>query len=113
MSARAEEGIFRWLTLPEAGLMATALCVRRPEIAFLKHMFESCEGLGFTRMVSVSDDREFATLAIVATPDYVSEATELLASLLAHGGFFLAPTDLPKVCREDWFLSEWRTSSTG
>jgi hypothetical protein len=102
------EGRFAWVALREAGLMATALRTRRREIAFLKHVFESCEGLGFTRMVSVSDDGDLATLAIVATPDYVQEATELLEALLARAGFLLVPADLPRICREDWFLSEWQ-----
>jgi hypothetical protein len=104
---------FHWVELREAGLVATALRTRRAEIAFLKHMFESCEGLGFTRMVSVSDDRELATIAVVATPDYTAEVTGLLEFLVAHDGFFLAPTELPQVCREDWFLSEWQATAAG
>ena len=107
MSARR----FDWRVLEDAGLMATGILVDRSQIAFLKHILEACEGLGFTRMVAAGPGSPEAVLAVVVTPDFATEADTLLAALAKGDGLRLDPAALPQIVFSDWFLEEWEPSA--
>lgn len=96
-----------WHSLDDAGLLATGIRVERAQIAFLKHILEACEGLGFTRMVAASPGSREAVLAVVVTPDFEAEAEALLSALGERDGFVLKPAELPPVVFSEWFLEEW------
>src|SRR5581483_11070535 len=88
----------RWTDLGAAGLSACALRVRRRDIAYFKYLFESYEGVAIVRTVETVDPAT-AVIAVLATPDHVACADEILPAV--------ARAALPAVCREDWFLVEW------
>ncbi|HZR82519.1 MAG TPA: DUF4911 domain-containing protein [Candidatus Binatia bacterium] len=96
----------RWTDLGAAGLSACALRVRRRDIAYFKYLFESYEGVAIVRTVETVDPAT-AVIAVLATPDHVACADEILAAVEAEGSPAVARAALPAVCREDWFLVEW------
>ena len=98
---------FSWTPLVAAGLWGTGVFMRRSEIAFLKHVVESYEGLGFTRMVAAEEGGENAVVAVLATADFIDPLDALLTALQSQAGYRLTPRELPSVCRERWFLAEW------
>jgi hypothetical protein len=98
---------FPWTSRDAAELWGTGVVLRRSEIAFLKHVVESYEGIGFTRMVSSEQGGEDAVVAVLATVDFMAPLDELLEALREQAGYRLEPCPLPSVCRERWFLEEW------
>jgi hypothetical protein len=94
-----------WTPLGEAGLEALAWRVRRREVAYWKHLFESFEYVGLVRTVETRDST--VVIAIVVPPDSRTEAEAILADAVARGDLDLVLESLPAVCREDWFLAEW------
>lgn len=102
---------FDWQSLEDVGLLAAGIRVDRSEIAFLKHILESCEGLGFTRMVACAPGSREALLAVVVTPDFATEADALLSALAVRDGFLLEGAALPPVVFSDWFLEEWEPAA--
>ena len=101
------EMVFPWTAMERAGLWGTGVLLRRSEIAFLKHVVESYEGLGFTRMVGAEGSGDEATVAVIATKDFIFELDRLLCSLRDTVGYRLEAVALPEVCRERWFHTEW------
>jgi hypothetical protein len=97
---------FPWARLEQAGLWGTAVVIRRSEIAFLKHVVESYEGLGFTRMVA-SEGESDAVVAVMGPASSRASLEELLLSLRGRAGYPLAPRQLPAICHESWFCAEW------
>lgn len=94
-----------WVALPAAGLWARALRTAKGEVAFWKHLFESYEEVALVRTAeTVGDD---VILAIVAPPDFLAVADEILEDVARRGSPVLVPAELPARCREDWFLEEW------
>jgi uncharacterized protein DUF4911 len=65
------------------------LCLRLPrrEIAFVKFVFESYEGIAVTRTL----DRDRAVLALLVAPDFADEARRIVAALAAETGCELVP----------------------
>ena len=63
------------------------ICLALPprEIAYVKFLFESYEGVALVRTL----DRRAATLVVLAVPDFEAEARAVVAGLVAEG-----------VCRE-------------
>jgi hypothetical protein len=51
------------------------------EIAYVKFLFESYEGVGLVRTI----DRDRATLVALVVPDFLPAARALIASLVAEG----------------------------
>ena len=97
---------FPWGPLDQAGLWGTGVVIRRSEIAFLKHVVESYEGLGFTRMVCAQGDHD-ALVAVLGPASSCSSLDRLLDSLRSSSGDPLVPQSLPEVCHQRWFLQEW------
>lgn len=97
---------FTWACLEQAGLWGTGVVIRRSEIAFLKHVIESYEGLGFTRMVE-SEGESDAVVAVMGPASSRAFLEELLLSLRRRAGYRLVPRILPAVCHESWFCTEW------
>lgn len=56
--------------------------VPRREIAYVKFVFESYEGVAVTRTL----DRHRALLAVLAVPDFVPQARAIVAALAAEAG---------------------------
>ncbi len=97
---------FPWACLEQAGLWGTGVLIRRSEIAFLKHVVESYEGLGFTRMVA-SEGESDAVVAVMGPASSRAPLEELLLSLRGRAGYRLVPRELPAICHESWFCTEW------
>jgi len=66
------------------------LRVPRHEIAYVKFVFESYEGVAVVRTV----DRHEAVLVVLAVPDMESQARTIIAALQAEGA--CAPIDPPR-----------------
>ena len=60
-----------------------AIYLRLPpsEIAYVKFVFESYEGVGLVRTL----DRRTATLVVLAVPDFEAEARAIVRSLVEEG----------------------------
>lgn len=97
---------FPWACLEQAGLWGTGVVIRRSEIAFLKHVVESYEGLGFTRMVA-SEGESDALVAVMGPASSRASLEKLLSSLRRRAGYRLVPRKLPAICHETWFCREW------
>ena len=57
------------------------LCVARHEIAYVKFVIESYEGVAVTRTL----DRHAATVVVLAAPDLVQDARRIIDALAAEG----------------------------
>jgi len=59
------------------------ICLRLPprEIAYVKFLFESYEGVAVVRTL----DRRAATLVVLAAPDFAAEAHAVVETLIAEG----------------------------
>jgi hypothetical protein len=65
------------------------LCLSLPrrEIAFVKFVFESYEGIAVTRTL----DRERALLALLVAPDFAADARRIVAALAPETGCEVVP----------------------
>jgi len=100
------------MVLEQAGLAAVAFRVGRRDIAFFKYLFESYEGVAIVRTVETIDAAS-AVIAVLAAPDQVEDAEEILAEVERGGSPALERVPLPPVCREDWFLEAWVREDEG
>jgi len=95
-----------WWLLADAVLWARVIRVRREDIAFFKHLFESYEGVAIVRTVETLGDGT-VEIAVLATADFRDETDAILADVAARGAPGFLPAPLPPACTEDWFLREW------
>ncbi len=98
---------FQWVDLGLSGLRATALRLPRAEMGFLKHLYESWEGVAITRTVATLAETDEIVAAIVCTPDFEEQADAILSDHVRRSAAEFRPETLPASCREDWFLREW------
>lgn len=73
------------------------LRVRREDIALLKFVLESYEGIAIVRTI----DRKKATVVVLAMPDFLPDVHAALASLREHMDWYEIPA--PAV-QDDWFM---------
>ena len=64
------------------------LRVPRPEVAYVKFIFESYEGVAVARTL----DRRVAILVVLTAPDFAAQARAIVASLTEEG----ACTEIPE-----------------
>ncbi len=100
-------GDFEWVDLGPSGLRATAIRLPRAEMGFLKHLYESWEGVAITRTVATLASTDEIVAAIVCTPDFEAQADAILIDHVQRSAADFGPEALPSSCREDWFLREW------
>jgi hypothetical protein len=75
-------------------------------IAYIKFIFESYEEIGIIRTV----DRNKAVIVLLAVPDYVEVARQLVASLMKEVPLMEIPR--PADLRDDWLMTELATDSS-
>ena len=76
------------------------LVVRPEDIAYVKFVFESYEGVGIIRTV----DRKKAIIALLVVDDFLNVARSILTSL--EGEVSLSEIARPEQVGEDWLLKE-------
>lgn len=78
------------------------ICLRmpRPEIAYVKFLFESYEGVAVVRTI----DRNAAIMVVLAAPDFEPAARAVVAALVAEGVCEEVPP--PPAWQDDWLGPE-------
>ncbi len=82
---------------PAKDLVPIYLRVERRDIALVKFVFESYEGVGIVRTV----DKKKATVVILVVPDFLTHAWAILESLKEHMEWHEI---LPPEVQDDWLL---------
>jgi hypothetical protein len=77
----------------------------RPDIAYIKFIFESYEEVGIIRTV----DRRKAIIVLLATPDFAGVAREILRSLMREVP--LKEIERPADVSADWLMTELAAES--
>jgi hypothetical protein len=74
------------------------LRVRREDIAYIKFLIESYEGIGIVRTL----ERHAAIIVVLSTPDFAGVVRDVVASIAAR----LPCTEIPRPpeAQEDWLL---------
>ncbi len=80
------------------------LRVQRQDIALLKFVLESYEGIGIVRTI----DRKKATVVVLAMPDLVHHVWAVLASLREHMEWYHI---LPPAEQDDWLMQTLHSRS--
>lgn len=93
-----------WERLAAAELWARAIRVPRSDVAYWKHLYESFEDVAIVR--TALNEGDDAIVAVIAPPDYRTEAEAILGDAIARG-MKAEDATLPPACRQDWFLAEW------
>ncbi len=76
-------------------------------IAYVKFIFESYEEVGIIRTV----DRKRAVIVLLAMPDFIAAAREILSALKQEVP--LAEIPRPAEMNDDWFMAELAEQSSG
>lgn len=74
------------------------LRVRREDIAYIKEVIESYEGIGIVRTL----DRHAAIIVVLSTGDFAADVRDVVASISAR--LPCAEIDRPPEAQEDWLL---------
>lgn len=85
---------------PSADVVPIVLRVPRREIAYVKFVFESYEGVAVVRTL----DRHRAVLVVLTVPDFEADARAAVAALAAEGA--CDPEPLPAPSDADWLGDE-------
>lgn len=72
----------------------------RAEIAFVKFVFESYEGIAICRTL----DRHEARIVVLAVPDFLEDVRAVVASMIAEAGCEVIP--YTPTGGEDWLQDE-------
>lgn len=83
------------------GMQAIYLEVKPEDIAYIKFVFESYDGVGIIRTV----DRKKAIIVLLVVDNLLPIAREILKSL--ERDMPLAQTSKPTDMSEDWFMREF------
>ena len=78
-------------------LIEIYLRIQREDIALLKFVIESYEGIGIVRTI----DRKRATVVVLAMPDLREQVRALLESLREHMDWYEIP---PPAEQDDWLM---------
>jgi len=81
-------------------VVAIHLRVPRREIAYVKFVIESYEGVAVTRTL----DRHAAVVVVLAAPDFLADARRIIAALEAEGA--CEEIDYPAGTTVDWLGPE-------
>jgi Domain of unknown function (DUF4911) len=85
---------------PSSEVVPIVLRVPRAEIAYVKFVFESYEGIAVVRTL----DRYEARVVILAVPDFLADARAVVAGLVAEAG--CEEIAFTPAGGEDWLDSE-------
>jgi hypothetical protein len=80
-------------------LIEIYLRVRREDIALIKFVIESYEGIGIVRTI----DRKKATVAVLAMPDLIVHVRAVLDSLREDMDWYEIP---PPAEQDDWLMQK-------
>jgi hypothetical protein len=83
-------------------LIEIYLRIRREDIALLKFVIESYEGIGIVRTL----DRKRATVVVLAMPDYLDHVRAVLDSLRDEMEWYEIP---PPAEQDDWLMVTVKT----
>ena len=78
-------------------LIEIYLRIQREDVALLKFVIESYEGIGIVRTI----DRKKATVVVLAMPDLVHHIRAVLGSLREHIDWYEIP---PPAEQDDWLM---------
>ncbi len=84
-------------------LIEIYLRIQREDIALIKFIIESYEGIGIVRTV----DRKKATVVILVVPDFITHARAILDSLREHMEWHEIP---PPEGQDDWLMEKLHSS---
>jgi len=82
-----------------ADLIEIYLRIQREDIALIKFVFESYEGIGIVRTV----DKKKATVVVLVVPDFIDHARAILDSLREHMEWHEIP---PPEVQDDWLIEK-------
>ncbi|MEW6296129.1 MAG: DUF4911 domain-containing protein [Thermodesulfobacteriota bacterium] len=82
-------------------LLEIYLRVRREDIALLKFLLESYEGIGIVRTI----DKKKATVVVLAMPDFIRQVRAVLESLREHMDWYEIPAPAEQ---DDWLMQTVR-----
>ena len=80
-------------------LIEIYLRIQRQDIALLKFVIESYEGIGIVRTI----DRKKATVVLLAMPDFLDQVRAVLESLREHMDWYEIP---PPAEQDDWLMQK-------
>ena len=80
-------------------LIEIYLRIQRQDIALIKFVFESYEGVGIVRTV----DKKKATVVVLVMPDFIDHARAILDSLREHTEWHEIP---PPAVQGDWLIEK-------
>jgi hypothetical protein len=80
-------------------LIEIYLRIRREDIALIKFVIESYEGIGIVRTI----DRKKATVAVLAMPDLITHMRAVLESLREDMDWYEIP---PPAEQDDWLMQK-------
>ncbi len=86
----------------QTNLITIYLRIQREDIALVKFIFESYEGIGIVRTV----DKKKATVVILVVPDFIIQARAILDSLREHLDWHEIP---PPEEQDDWLMEKMRS----
>ena len=84
----------------DSSVIPIYLRVAPADIAFVKFVFESYEGVGIVRTI----DRHAAIIVVLAVPDFLDTARKILDSLQAAIPW--TEVDAPPMPADDWLMRE-------
>jgi hypothetical protein len=80
-------------------LIEIYLRIQREDIALIKFIIESYEGIGIVRTI----DRKKATVVVLAMPDLIAHVRAVLESLREHMDWYEIP---PPQEQDDWLMRQ-------
>jgi hypothetical protein len=83
-------------------LIEIYLRVQREDIALIKFLLESYEGIGIVRTI----DKKKATVVVLAMPDFLHDVRAVLESLREHMDWYEIP---PPHEQDDWLMRRVRS----
>jgi hypothetical protein len=83
-------------------LIEIYLRVQREDIALIKFLLESYEGIGIVRTI----DKKKATVVVLAMPDFLHDVRAVLESLREHMDWYEIP---PPREQDDWLMQRVRS----
>jgi hypothetical protein len=80
-------------------LIEIYLRIRREDVALIKFVLESYEGIGLVRTI----DRKKATVVVLAIPDLIAHVRAVLESLREYMEWYEIP---PPTEQDDWLMQK-------
>ena len=88
------------MTAPHAAICPVYVRVAPADIAYVKFLFESYEGVGIVRTV----DRHAAIIVVLVVEDFLPDVHAILREL--QGALVCAAVDAPPIDPDDWLMRE-------